>query len=405
MTREEAKKACFASLKKSNFTLLELPTGFGKTFTAIQMVNHLVETKYKGKQTSMLLLVAKIVHKQTWQDEFDKWGGIKVDNLTIECYESLKKHQYESYDIIVADEGHHLNSDKRLDLLSTLTYGNFIGLSATFPKKLKQYFQYAYHADIVSCDLGDAIEDDVLPDPQIVLLPLELDNTNSTEEIELNPKTKGKIYYGNYAELWKYKKMKVHAFISCTEKQRLLEYNSQILWEKNLYSRNRQDFFKNRWLHDCGERIKYLANLKNDVVKDILKKLSKERTITFCKTIEQADYLGKHSIHSKNKESEETYNAFNARKINHITSVNVLNEGANLVDCKFAIFANYSSSEICSVQRCGRALRHKSPVIILPFYKGTREEEILTSMIEGFNRDNIIVIHNVDALGQFTKNK
>lgn len=401
MTREEIYTECLTKLEKSDFLLLELATGFGKTRNAILLINHLVETKYQGKHTSMLLLVAKTVHKQTWKDEFNKWGGINVDDLTIECYESLKKHEYESFDFVVMDEIHHLNSDKRLDLFSTLTYGNVIGLSATIPKKLKQYFQYEYAAEVVTCSIVDAIEDEVLPEPQIILYPLQLDNTRPTESIELNPKAKGKTYYGNYNELWKYRKMKVHVIISCTPRQRVNEYNSLILYERNRYMRTRQDFLKNKWLFDCGERIKYLANLKNNIVLSILQRLEKERTITFCKTIEQADILGKYSIHSKNKDSDIIYNNFNAKKINHIVSVNVLNEGANLVDCKYAVFANYSSSEICSAQRVGRSLRHKSPVIILPYYETTREEEIVNTMIESFKEESIHKIYSLKELDKF----
>lgn len=370
----------------------------GKTAIAIKLVNYLAATKYKGLQPSMLLLVAKTVHKQTWQDEFDKWGGIHVDNLTIECYESLKKHKDEHFDIIVMDEVHHINSDKRLDLLETLTFGNAIGLSATLPEKLKQYLRYEYHAEIISCHLTEAIDSNILPDPQIILMPLQLDNTVLKESIEINPKAKGKTYHGTYAELWKYKQMKAHAFICCTEKQRLLEYNSQILWEKNLFTRTRQEFMKNRWLQDCGERIKYLANLKNGVVKDILHVLSKDRCITFCKTIEQAETLCKYCVHSKNLSSEEVYNAFNAKRISHIASVNMLNEGANLVDCKYAVFANYSSSSCVMWQRLGRSLRHKFPVIIMPYYENTREQEILEDMLRDFNKDNIKTAHSLSEL-------
>lgn len=401
MTREEIYSECLTKLEKSDFLLLELATGFGKTRNAILLINHLVETKYQEKHTSMLLLVAKTVHKQTWKDEFKKWGGINVDDLTIECYESLKKHEYESFDFVVMDEMHHLNSDKRLDLFSTLTYGHVIGLSATIPKKLKQYFQYEYAAEVVTCSIVDAIEDEVLPEPQIILYPLQLDNLRPTESIEVNPKAKGKVHYGNYNELWKYRKMKVHAIISCTPRQRVNEYNSLILYERNRYMRTRQDFLKNKWLFDCGERIKYLANLKNNIVLSILQRLEKERTITFCKTIEQADILGKYSIHSKNKDSDIIYNNFNAKKINHIVSVNVLNEGANLVDCKYAVFANYSSSEICSAQRVGRSLRHKSPVIILPYYEATREEEIVNTMIESFKEESIHKIYSLKELDKF----
>ena len=401
MTREEVYTECLTKLEKSDFLLLELATGFGKTAIAIKMINHLVETKYQGKHTSMLLLVAKTVHKQTWKDEFKKWGGINVDDLTIECYESLKKHEYESFDIVVMDEMHHLNSDKRLDLFSTLTYGNVIGLSATIPKKLKQYFQYEYHAEAVTCSIVDAIEDEVLPEPQIILYPLQLGNVHPTESIEVNPKTKGKIYYGNYNELWKYRKMKVHAIISCTPRQKVNEYNSQILYERNRYMRTRQEYLKNKWLFDCGERIKYLANLKNNMVLSILQRLEKERTITFCKTIEQADILGKYSIHSKNKDSDIIYNNFNAKKINHIVSVNVLNEGANLVDCKYAVFANYSASESIGPQRIGRSLRHKSPIIIMPYYESTREEEIVQEMIKDFNKNFIKTVHSLKELDRF----
>ena len=401
MTREEVNDICISKVDNSSFLLLELCTGFGKTRESILMVNHLVDTKYKGKHTSMLLLVAKTVHKQTWRDEFAKWGGIHVDSLTIECYESLKKHEGESFDIVVMDEVHHVGSDARLDSLKTLKFGNAIGLSATIPKKLKSYLQYEYHAEVISCNVTEAIESDVLPEPQIVLFPLQLDRTKPTEAIEINPKVKGKVYHAPYAKMWDYKKMKVHAIISCTQRQKVNEYDRQIEYEKKRYMVTRQEFMKNKWLFDCGERIKYLANLKTSMVNFILYKLKNERTITFCKTIEQAELVGKFAIHSKNKDSNTIYKMFNNKEINHITSVNILNENANLVDCKYAIFANYSSSESVALQRLGRSLRHRSPVIIMPYYEKTREEEIVKDMIGNFNKDCIHVIHNLRGLDKF----
>lgn len=405
MTREEAYSQCLAALGKSNFTLVELPTGYGKSYISIRMTNHIIETSCKNKsEVSILLLVAKTAHKGTWKDELAKWGGIKGNaNLIIECYESLHKHTDEHFDIIIMDECHHLNSDLRHDLFSTISFHNVIGLSATIPQKLKQYFLYKYHAQTVLCNITDAIKDGVLPEPQIILYPLELDNVHLTETIEINPKVKGSLYHGSFSKLWSYRKMKVHAIISCTQRQKLNDMNSQILFQKNSFMRTHKEYTKNKWLFSCGERIKYLANLKNSIVKDILSILADERTLTFCKTIEQAECLGKYCIHSKNPHSELIYKNFNDKKINHITSVNILNENANLVDCKYAIFANYSSSEVCSVQRCGRALRHKSPVIIMPFYKNTREEEILTDMIKDFNPDSIHTVYSLTELQSFLK--
>lgn len=400
MTRQEITTLCLSSLSTFQCILLELATGFGKTKLSLDMVKHLLSTKFQSQPSvSLLLLVAKTVHKQTWQAEIKKWGGLPQSvTLTTECYESLKKHEGEHFNIIIMDEVHHVGSDARLESLNTLYSDYMIGLSATIPKKLKSYMQYEYHAQIVSCDVTQAIESEVLPEPQIILFPLQLDNTNPTECIEINPKAKGRVYQAPYNKLWTYRKMRVHALISCTERQKVNEYNSLIDYERKKYMLTRQEFLKNKWLFDCGERLKYLANLKNHIILPILHRLTHERTITFCKTIEQAETLGQYAIHSKNKDSNLIYKMFNDKRINHITSVNILNENANLVDCKYAIFANYSSSESIIPQRIGRALRHPSPVIIMPYYQSTREEEIVHQMLQGFSKDCIHTAHTFDEL-------
>ena len=398
MTREDIYSECLSKIDDSKFLLLELPTGYGKSKLSIDLVNHLSGTKFQGRPVSMLLLVAKRVHKATWTDEINKWGGISASSLTIECYESLRKHEHQHFDIIVMDEVHHAASSLRLDALKTISFGYAIGLSATIPQKLKQYFLYEYHASVVSCNITEAIDSSVLPQPKIVLLPLQLDSFKNTESIEVNSKAQGFVRHGFFCDLWKFRKLRVHAFVSCTARQKVNDYNSTILHLKQTYARTRQEYIRKRWLFECGERLKYLACLKNSVVLSILQRLSNERTITFCKTIEQAECLGKHCIHSQNKDSDHIYSDFNNRKINHITSVNILNENANLIDCRYAIFANYSSSELVGVQRIGRALRHKSPVIIMPYYEGTREQEILEDMLKDFSPDCIQTIHSVEEL-------
>ena len=103
MTREEVFSASKTALTKSNVLLLEAATGLGKTKISIDLVNWITEAVYKSYKPKMLLLVAKTVHKQTWRDEFEKWGGINC-NVVIECYESLHKHVSEYFDFILMDE-------------------------------------------------------------------------------------------------------------------------------------------------------------------------------------------------------------------------------------------------------------------------------------------------------------
>ena len=45
-----------------------------------------------------------------------------------------------------------------------------------------------------------------------------------------------------------------------------------------------------------------------------------------------------------------------------------------------------------------RAMRHKSPVIILPYYTGTREEEIVKEMLADFNKDYMRTITNIKEI-------
>jgi len=402
MTRSEIYGQCVEKIAKTNCLLMELATGFGKTFLSLKLTNYLLSSKWYAnkKEINILILVAKIVHKQTWADEIRKWGGINHPtaqiNIRMECYESLHKCYDEKWDIVLGDEVHHL-SEARQKTLKTMHFGYFIGLSATIPQKLKMWFKYNYHSEIVSCDIIESIDSEVLPEPTILLFPLQVENTRMSETIEINPKVKGSLYQGEYKDLWKYKKAKLHAILKCTQKQKLIELDKLIEWYKKKAMQGNAAM-KQTWLYFCGKRLEFLADCKLQWVKLILHHLDKERTITFCKTIAQTEQLGKNCIHSQNKDATKVYDDFNNKKIDHITAVNILNENANLVDCKYAVFCNLSSSEVVIPQRIGRSMRHKHPVIIFPYYQGTREEEILTKMLEGFNKDFIKTIHSINEI-------
>lgn len=401
MTREQIYQECVQKIAKTNCLLLELSTGYGKTYLSLQLANYLLSSQwYKDRDTiNILILVAKKIHKQTWQDEINKWGGINHPtaeiNICMECYESLKNHCQERWDIVIADETHHVASEMRLRMLKTISFGYFLGLSATIPQRLKLWFIYNFHSQTVSCDIIEAIEDEVLPEPTILLFPLEVENTRMSETIEINKNAKGTVRYGEYKDLWKYKKSKEHAFLKCTQKQKLIELDKLIEWYKKKTMMGNQAM-KQNWLYFCGKRLEFLADCKLQWVKLILHHLDKERTLTFCKTIAQTEELGKNCIHSQNKDANKIYEQFNAGKIDHITTVNILNENANLVNCKYAVFTNLSSSDLVMTQRVGRSLRHKDPVIIFPYYKGTREEELVLKAIEGFSK--VKTIHSVNEI-------
>lgn len=374
MTREEIHNLALSRIDNAKYMILELITGFGKSKLAIDLINHICD-KVSSNKLSILILVAKTVHKQTWKDEINKWGGLHTDNVIIECYESLKKHKNLHYDIVVADEMQHL-SQARLDILDNLHIEeHFIGLSATIKKDLKEYFIKVYKADVIKCGLKEAVEDDVLPEPIVYLLPLELNN-----------------------QKFNYKGKRFGKDIITTQKGYYDIISSLIDWYKNKYFNTRNDRIKNLWLSTAGKRLKWLSNEKETIVLSLLDQFKNYKTLTFCSSIDQSERLGKYNITSKNKDSIKNLEKFNNNKVKHITAVNILNEGVNLTNCRIGIFCNLNASEIIVKQRIGRILRHKSPIIILPYFKGTREEELKNKMLEEYNKDSVIIVHKIEDI-------
>lgn len=377
MTREEVNNLALSKIDKAKYLILELITGMGKTKVAIDLINHICDRVFRNDEcpTTILILVAKTVHKQTWRNEIKKWGGIKSDYITIECYESLKNYENSYFDVVVADEMQHL-SEARIDVLETIHINeSFIGLSATIKRDMRDYFIHSHKAEVIKCGLKEAVEDEVLPEPTVYLLPLTLDTTNYT-----------------------YKVKKFGRDIITTQKGYYDSVSSLIEWYKNKYFNSRNERMKNLWLSTAGKRLKWCAEQKEALVLSLLDKFRNYKTLTFCSSIEQSERLGKYNITSKNKASVKNLEMFNLNKIKHITACNILNEGVNLTNCRIGIFCNLNSSKIVVKQRVGRILRHKSPIIIIPYFKDTREEELVQKMIEEYSADSIISVDSINDI-------
>ena len=377
MTREEVNDLALSKIDNTKYMILELITGYGKTKVAIDLINHICDRVFRNDEcpTTILILVAKTVHKQTWKDEIKKWGGIKSDYITIECYESLKNYENSYFDVVVADEMQHL-SEARMEVLESIHVDEaFIGLSATIKRDMRDYFIHNHKAEVIKCSLKDAVEDEVLPEPVVYLLPLSLDTTNCT-----------------------YKIKRFGRDIITTQKGYYNSISSLIEWYKNKYFNSRNERMRNLWLSTAGKRLKWCAEQKEALVLSLLDKFKNYKTLTFCSSIEQSERLGKYNITSKNKASVKNLEMFNSNKIKHITACNILNEGVNLTNCRIGIFCNLNSSEIVVKQRIGRILRHKSPIIIIPYFKDTREEELVEKMVEEYSKDSVIAIDNVNDI-------
>lgn len=313
-TREEILKL------RNKAVLLELPTGYGKSLMGMDLC-------LRDDPHSILIVVPRIVLIQNWKGEFRKWGNEGyLNKVTFSTYSGLHKVQGH-FNCIILDEAHHI-TPRVQKLLSYLTCDHVIMLSATMKIDLKCELKNLY-PDLYCYKVGtkEAIDNEILPDPRVFLVPLSLDNTKAVHTIVEHPKAKT-IKECLYKDRWQYLRDKnVQVHIKCTELQYVNELGSKIDFWKKKYMATRNEGVKTKWLFLAGQRLKFLSQIKNPILIPLLERLKSQRVLTFCSSIEQTEILGKNCINSKNKEASIILEKFNDKKIDHITACNMLNEG------------------------------------------------------------------------------
>lgn len=369
---------------KSSSILCELPTSFGKSKIGIDLA-------LRDNPNGILIVVPRLVLINNWKEEFIKWGLESwLDKVSFSTYVGLNKHAEEDWDCAIFDEVQHM-SERCREFVSTMTIHHSIMLSATVTKDMKwELSQLFPDFQCYTVKMKEAIDNEILPDPKVFLIPLELDNTHAVHTMIEHPKATT-IKTCLYKDRWSYlrnKSLQVH--IKCTEYQYVRELDNKIEFWKKQYMRTRNEGVKTKWLFLAGQRLKFLSQIKNPIILSLLDQLKSERVLTFCSSVEQTEVLGENCINSKNKDSSLILERFNSKKLNHITACNMLNEGMNLVDCRIGLYANLNSSDIIIKQRLGRILRHKNPIIIIPYFIDTREQELVEKMLEDYNPDLVV---------------
>lgn len=368
---------------------LELPTGYGKTKIALEKVN-----QWYKENNRILIVCPKLVLFKEWEKEINKWKFDKLlFNISFSTYVGINKYSNQHFDIIIYDECQHL-SERCIDFLQSISSKYQLFLSATLNKEVKnRIYDYCSpkYFEIFKIKVKEAISSNILPEPVIYLIPLVLNNTEITEKIIKNKRKNtdiNKIPVISYEQRWQYRKIKTPYIINCTQRQYYTEMSEQIEWSKKMFMCG-NTFMKNRWLYLAGERLKWLSNLKLKITSEILEQVKwYYRSIVFCNTIDQTLYLG-NSVNSI--DGTDNLNYFNNKKINYITSVGMLNEGVNLTSCQIGIFNSLNNSDILTIQRIGRILRHENPYIIIPYFINTRDEELKDKLLLNFTNKNKIV--------------
>lgn len=399
--RERLLNQALATIKHSPRVCLQLATGTGKSRIAIEMVKFITKEESINKDIKVLLVVAETAHKLNWKQEFDKWG---YDTNTIKtaviCYASLKNYVKTNWDIIIFDEVHHLCSDIRLNILQTIKSKYHILLSATLSWKKKDAIANIIgNIETINFSLNKAIENEVLPEPKIKLIPLKLNNTKRTEIIEEKyTRVKGKPHYTfkcNINDRFKYLNTYSNVILKmyCTQQEKYDYYCDQIDYWQNRYYRENLAWQKFKWLQYANKRKIFLGESKTEAAKLLLSTLLQKRLICFCTNIEQAEKLDSNNcIHSKKNKSIDIINKFNNKKINRLFAIKMLQEGQNLTDIEIGIIIQLDGQDLSFIQRVGRVLRAKNPIQYIFYYPNTRDEEYLNTVLKDINPEYISTI-------------
>lgn len=339
MTREEI----ISNLQqyKPHNVMLELPTGFGKTFIALYYAVNILHCKK--------ILVVSPTHAiiDNWKKEIEKfkYDSSVFNFITYVSFLDECKHKYKNYDCYIYDEVHHL-SDRCINIiLKDKNYYNSkrnILLSATVDTEKRNAIKQCFDRIFIHKEyLKNTINDGKLPSPTCVLIPLTL------------------------------------------PKQYIDDYNALVYTinqYKHQYDIERKEWQQTMWLKSCGDLLKFLASCKTDILKKIRFIYRAKRMLIFCKDIEQTQVMG-NPVNSKDKK-DENLQRFNDKKIMWISACSMLNEGVTLTSCQVGLFAFLNSNSRVIYQKMGRLLRHKQPVFFIPYYANTREATIVNKMIQ-----------------------
>lgn len=246
--------------------------------------------------------------RKSWEDDFIKWE-YSNPNITFTTYLSLRKH-IKKYDLIVLDEVQTI-SMAQIGVCKELLLINkqVLGLSGT----LSYFTEGALKSELglrvlIHYPIKQAIEEGVLPDYEITIHKVPLDN----------------VRFNSYG------------------KKRKTEFGRMrnLMW---LVGEEKEDQEPSFFV-----RLKIIEVLKNSIsklnkTKALIKQYQNERLLIFCGFIKIADSLGIPSYHSKSSEKQ-IFQDFTEGKINHLAVINIGVSGITYLPLSRVIINYFSSN-------------------------------------------------------------
>lgn len=434
--RTQLQRDAVTALLRDRCVMVGWGTGVGKSRVGIMAADIL----FKAGAYRILLLVDQSSQKDNWLKEFmdckgETDGRYLYDSLTVECYASLPSLEGTQWDLVIADEAHHLRSEGRCTILSTIRSERFLGLTATIScngdgDELVRIINETF-GKMTSLDFGiqDAIDNYILgrPDIHVHVLPLEEISVRHDIVLSWGASAKRKALTCKYEERFEYfdreKYPDAVLTMDCSSAEAYEYWTAQC----NRLTGKWRDARKAAGLSDGDKDTKAtrpLYNMKQQAAlqrKNVIgrskttfanwlvqRRLKDRKLICFCNDVDQACRIGgEHVIFSEREsnlgrieqytdspaelfeKSSEVIDAFNKGDIRSIFAVNMLVEGHNLDGIQTGVAVQLSGKDRRFVQELGRAMRAKDPEQHIIVVDGTRDVDYLQTALSVINHDYV----------------
>lgn len=380
MTREDLVATVLANAKDN--VLLDVFQRVGKSMMCVELIK-----KWGGKA---LILVPNTTVLSQWVKNIETYNPILIGDIDVYCYQSIHKIE-DVYDIVCLDEMHLAQTDIRIEHIQRLNPKHWIGMSGTLNIEDRQMFRVLTKNKFWSLKvtLEDAVTWGILPEPKVVVVPLEFDKAKQVQVYERGHDKTKKTSVCRYEERWEHlKNRKVNLRIQCTEEQYHDMIVNDISYLKKLHEESPNIQSKRNWINKGLKRKKWLAEIKTKHVLKLLKIIKEKRVLVFCESIKQADIINRElSVHSLKENPLELVKRFNDGDIRMLTAVGMLDMGVDIKELDYAVIVQLGGSDVASSQKMARGLLSKSPRVVVFYYPGTQDEIYLNRFLENFKKE------------------
>jgi len=335
--------------------------GVGKTRLALKHFQYVQSQLLPDDPTTKALVVVpkNSVITEAWLPEI-KGMGLNEDDFEFVTYLSLPKKNPDMYAVVYLDECHNL-LPKHINFLNSFR-GWIFGFTGTPPiRKTSDKYKLvnAYCPIKYDYTVDNATDDNILNDYKIYIHMLDLSDKKTLSKKMKNGgffKTSERKDYDYYTGRVNTSEGKAKQFASIMRMKALMEYKT-----------------------------------KEKYTKDLLQKI-KDKVIVFANTQKQADRLCPYSYHSKNKDSDYNLELFKDGRIEQLSCVLQLSEGANIPNLKCGIIMHAYGNERKSAQRIGRLLRlnpDETAICHILCYRNTQDAVWVKNALSNFDQSKI----------------